>query len=115
MRLIEGLSLFSISSTFFDVIPASSASIIAILGPAHDVLELVVAVAHDRSQRLLGDDLRQDDEVVGLGAGVGARVAYEARGVGRVDVAAAGRRRLRTLVDLFDQHRLEGHLRPSSS
>jgi hypothetical protein len=29
MRLIEGLSLFSISSTFFEVMPCSSASTMA--------------------------------------------------------------------------------------
>src|SRR5436190_7607198 len=80
--------------------------------PAHDVGELVVAVAHHRPERLLGDDLRQDQEVV-EGARrrhVGGARGGEARGVGGVDVAAAGEEGGADLVDLFDDHRLEGHL-----
>src|SRR5476649_520309 len=38
-----------------------------VLRPAHDVAELVVAVPEGWCQRLLGDDLGQDDEVLGLG------------------------------------------------
>src|SRR5258708_30193889 len=49
-----------------------------VLGPTDDVGELVVAVAHRRAQRLLGDDLRQDDEISGLAGGgtLAAPVAY---------------------------------------
>src|SRR3546814_5104444 len=37
-----------------------------IQGPADDVAPLVVALAHQRTQRLLGDDLRQDDVILGV-------------------------------------------------
>ena len=44
------------------------------------------------------------------GGALAARVAAEARGVGGVDVAAAGEEGGADLVDLLDHHRLEGHL-----
>ena len=56
--------------------------------PLHDVEPLVVALAHDRAERLLGDDLRQHDVIVGVGERQAGGV--EARGVGRVGVAAPG-------------------------
>src|SRR3546814_4058230 len=37
-----------------------------IQGPADDVAPLVVALAHQRNQRLLGDDPRQDDVILGV-------------------------------------------------
>ncbi len=49
MRLMAGLSLFSISSTFFEVIAVLFGLEHREEGPAHDVGELVVAMAHDRS------------------------------------------------------------------
>src|SRR4051812_38329274 len=80
--------------------------------PAHDVGELVVALAHRRTERLLGDDLRQDDEVLGLGRRrrVGGAGRIEARRVGGVDVATAGIEGGADLLDLLDDHRLEAHL-----
>src|SRR5262249_42610974 len=74
-------------------------------GPAHDVAELVVAMAHHGAQRLLGDDFRQDDVVVRVGR-VGGAGRIEARGVGREDVAAAGKEGGAHLFDLLDDHRL---------
>ena len=69
-------------------------------------------MAHGRRQRLLVDDLRQDDEVVGLGGRrhVGGTRRIEARGVRGVDVAAAGEEGGADLLDLLDDHRLEVHL-----
>ena len=66
-------------------------------------------MAHHRSQRLLGDDLRQDDVVVRVG-GVGGAGRVEARGVGREHVAAAGEEGGADFLDLLDDDRLEGHL-----
>src|SRR5580698_1330989 len=58
------------------------------VGPAHDVFPGVIALAHRRAQRLLGDDFRQHD----VGAGIGqqhARAIKPGR-VGGVGIAAAG-------------------------
>ena len=66
-------------------------------------------MAHDRAQRLLGDDLRQDDVVVRVGR-VGGAGRVETRGVGRVDVAAAAEERRTDFLDLLDHDRLEAHL-----
>ena len=62
-----------------------------------------------RAQRLLGDDLRQDDVVVRVRR-VGRAGRVEARGVGREDVAAAGEEGGAHFLDLLDDDRLEGHL-----
>src|SRR5271166_6148572 len=79
------------------------------MGPLHDVVELVVALAHHCAERLLADDLGQQHEVVGL------RSLREAerrqRGaVGRVGVAATRQERGLDLVDVLDQDRRELHL-----
>ena len=37
-----------------------------VVGPAHDVAPLVVAVAHQRAERLFRDDLGQHDVFVGV-------------------------------------------------
>ena len=64
MRLTSGSSLFAISSTFFWVMPFSSASISAKIDPLDDVEPLVVAWRTAGAERLLRDELRQDDVVV---------------------------------------------------
>ena len=70
---------------------------------------MIVALAHDRAQRLLGDALRQNDMLALAGELAGTHRG-KARGIGRVGVAAAGGIGLQQLVELLDQHRLEGHL-----
>ncbi len=69
--------------------------------PAHDVGELIVAVAHDGTQRFLGDDLRQDDVVIRRG-GVGGAGRVEARSVRGEHVAAAGEEGGAHFLDLLD-------------
>ncbi len=76
--------------------------------PAHDVEPLVVAVTHGRSERLLGDDVRQHDVVVGVH---GAKaLAIERGSVGGVGVAAAGVIGLHRLVGGREGHRLQLHV-----
>ena len=77
--------------------------------PLHHVEPAVVAVAHRRPERLLGDDLGQDHVLLGLRRARGAR-RDQAGVVGGVDVAAAGEVGVQHLVQLLDHHRLEGHL-----
>ena len=85
---MSGLSDFFCSST----LALRDAELLGVdhgvVRPLHDVEPLVVAVAHRRAERLLGDDLRQDDVVVGIGEP--QPLAGETRGVGGVGVAAAG-------------------------
>ena len=59
-----------------------------IVGPANDVAPVVVAMAHDRAERFLGDDLRQDDVVFGIRQGGAA--GGQTRSVGGVGVAGTG-------------------------
>ena len=63
-RLISGLSEVFISSTLAWVTPSSSAFEQREVHPLDDVEPLVVALADDRAERLLGDDLRQHDVIV---------------------------------------------------
>ena len=109
---MAGLSLFSISSTFLELMPYSSASIMAYCVQRTMSANWLSPWRTDGSQRLLGDDLRQDDEVILAWAAPARwrRAWRRGRGVGRVDVAAAGEEGGADLVDLLDDHRLEGHL-----
>ena len=77
--------------------------------PFHQIEPLVVAVAHDRTQRFLGNALGQDDMLALAGELADPRRG-QARGVGGVAVATARGIGLQQLVELLDQHRLEGHL-----
>ncbi|MNE28118.1 hypothetical protein D3C80_1215480 [compost metagenome] len=56
--------------------------------PAHDGQPLVVAAAHQRAQRLLGDQVRQDGVLLGVLGFLGA-YRGQARGVGGIGLAAA--------------------------
>ncbi len=87
-RRTSGFSEAAISSTFSEVTPYSSAAMSAFSVQRTTSRPLVVALAHERAERLLGDDLRQDDEVGGVL--VGRAAGREARGVGGVGVAGAG-------------------------
>ena len=78
------------------------------MGPAHDIEPLVVALADGRSERLLGDDFRQDDMIVRLGQRQSDGI--QARLVGGVDVALAGVISLVHLVLLFEDGQLVFHL-----
>ena len=78
------------------------------VGPLDDVEPLVVALAHGRSERLLGDDLGQHDMVVRRGQRQAD--AVEARLVGGVDVAAAGVIGGVDLFELFEDDRVVLHL-----
>ena len=66
-------------------------------------------MAHHRSQRLLGDALGQD-HLLAFVRELPRAHAGKTRGVRRVRVAAARSVGLQQLVELVDQHRLEGHL-----
>src|SRR3954468_1633271 len=79
-----------------------------VMGPLHDVEPLVVAVAHGRSERLLGDDFWQDDVVIDLGEP--EPLAGKAGGVGGVGVAAAGVVGLDGFGCRRKRHSLELHL-----
>ena len=58
------------------------------MNPLDDVEPLVVALTDNRTERLLGDDFRQN--LVGAGIGQLEALRIKARLVGRVDVAASG-------------------------
>src|SRR3546814_17325159 len=60
--------------------------------PAHDVAPLIVTLAHKRPQRLLGDDLRQDDEVLDR------KSVVKGKGVS-VSVERGGRRNIKNKQD----------------
>ena len=77
--------------------PSSSAFEQREIGPLDDVEPLVVALAHGRPERLLGDDLGQHDVVVR--SRQRQADAVKAGLVGGVDVAAAG---IIGGVDLFE-------------
>ncbi|ENN86993.1 hypothetical protein RHSP_13702 [Rhizobium freirei PRF 81] len=72
--------------------------------PADDVEPLVVALADGRAERLLGDDLRQNDVVVRVLQRQAQRV--EAGLVGGVDVATAGIVRGVDFLELVEDHRI---------
>ena len=78
-------------------------------GPLDDVGPLLVALRHGWSQRLLGDDLGQDDVVVGV-LGVVLADRGQARRVGGQRVAAAGEEGGVHLGDVLDDDRLVLHV-----
>ena len=57
------------------------------MSPLHDVEPLIVAVTNGRTKRLLGNDLRQHDMIVGVGQA--QPLACETRSVRRIGIAAA--------------------------
>src|SRR5215213_956758 len=59
-----------------------------VVGPAHDIAPLVVTMADGGAERLLRDDFRQDDVLLGVRRLEALRI--KARGVRREGVAAAG-------------------------
>src|SRR6266404_3695852 len=77
--------------------------------PLHDVEPAVVAVPHGGSQRLLGDDLGQDQVLVGFRRARGAQ-RDEARVVGGERVAAPREVGAQHFLQLLDHHRLELHV-----
>ena len=72
--------------------------------PVNDVEPLVVALAHHRAQRLLGDDLGEHDVVVRVGEA--QALGVEAGGVRRERVAPAALIRLQRIVGRGEGHRL---------
>ncbi len=107
-RLISGLSEAFISSTLAWVMPSFFGVEQRVIGPLDDVEPLVVALAHRRAERLLGDDLRQHDVVVRRGQRQADRI--EAGLVGGVDVAAAGVVGGVDLLELLEDDRIVLHL-----
>src|SRR5262245_43352195 len=97
------------SSTFLEVMPISSASTMPINTHFDQIEPLVIAMAHERTERLLGDALGQDG-VLALAGELTRTNRGETGGVGRVGIAATSRVGLQELVELLDQHRFEGHL-----
>jgi len=85
-RWIAGVGLLACSSMFFELSPSSSASIIAKSDHLTMSNQRVVAVAHRGPERLLRDDLRQDDMVLGPRRPRGAQ-RDEPRVVGGKNVA----------------------------
>ena len=79
-----------------------------VIGPLRDVEPLFVALANSRSERLLGDDLRENDVVVRIIEGQADRV--EARLVGRIDVATAGVIRGVDFLKSLEHDRVVGHV-----
>src|SRR3954468_1274091 len=77
--------------------------------PLDDVEPAVVAMADCRAERFLGDELRQDDVLVGLRRARGAQ-GDEAGLVCGVGVAAAVEVGVQHFVQLLDHHRLEAYL-----
>ncbi|MNQ77655.1 hypothetical protein D3C85_925390 [compost metagenome] len=77
--------------------------------PAHDVQPGIVALAHERTQRLLGNDLGQHDVIVGV-LQLGDANRSQARRVRRKDVAAAGRERVDHFVEGLDHDGLVAHV-----
>src|SRR5579883_2845301 len=59
----------------------------SVMGPAHDVFPVVIALAHGGSERLFGNDFRQ--HYIGAGIGQPQPLAVEAGGVRRIGIAAA--------------------------
>src|SRR6516225_4162032 len=77
--------------------------------PVDDVVPLLVAMAHDRGQRLLRDALGQDNVIVGFARPAGP-LRGQSRGVTGNDIATARKKRREYLIDLLDDDRLELHL-----
>ena len=77
--------------------------------PVDDVVPLLVAVPHDRRQRLLRNAIGQDDIVFGIGRAPDA-LRRQGRAVTGHHIAAAREKRGINLVDLLDDDRLELHL-----
>src|SRR5690606_8219839 len=76
--------------------------------PLHDIEELIVTLSYGRAERLLGDELRQNDVIFRI-LGYGSTCGGQARSVRRIDVAASGEVGSIHLVELLDHHRLEFH------
>jgi hypothetical protein len=109
IRLISGLSVPSASRCdVLDVMPSSSAEISSVQRPADDVAPFVVAVANERAERLLGDDLGQNDVCRRILEGRTRR--REAGGVRGVDVAGTGKVLLLGLGVRLDRNRLIAHV-----
>ena len=66
-------------------------------------------MANHRAERLLGDDLGQDDVVSRIGR-VGCARGVEAHTVAGVDITAPGEEGGTNLVDVVEDNRLDGHL-----
>ena len=89
---------------FFEVTPSSSAVDHGVQGPLHDQHPVVVALPHHRRQRLLGNDVRQDDVVTGLRQVEPQRIKLGH--VGRQRVALAGIIGFENLIQLAELHLL---------
>ena len=87
-RLTDGFCDFSASSMVFELTPSSSALIMREIDPFDDIEPLHVVLPHDRTKRLLRDDVRQDHAVARLGQLQADR--EQRRFVGRHHIALSG-------------------------